>query len=119
MLKLAIHWLVNAAALLAVAYIYPAVHVSSFLAALIAALVLGLINTLIRPLLILLTLPATLLTLGLFIFVINGLLFWWVGSFVDGFHVSGFWAAVFGAIVYSLISWLLSALLPKKREASG
>ena len=69
---------------------------------------LGLINTLIRPLLILLTLPVTLLTLGLFIFVINGLLFWWVGSFVDGFHVSGFWAGFFGAIVYSIISWLLS-----------
>ena len=91
------------------------VKVDSFVAALIAALALGLINTLIRPLLILLTLPVTLLTLGLFIFVINGLLFWWVGSFVDGFHVSGFWSAFFGAIVYSLISWLLSMLLPRKQ----
>ena len=69
----------------------------------------------IRPLLILLTLPVTLLTLGLFIFVINGLLFWWVGSFVDGFHVSGFWSAVFGSIIYSLISWLLASLLPRKQ----
>ena len=77
---------------------------------------LGLINTLIRPLLVLLTLPVTLLTLGLFIFVINGLLFWWVGSFVDGFHVGGFWSGVFGAIVYSLISWLLSSLLLPKTK---
>ncbi len=82
--------------------------------ALIVALVLGLINTLIRPLLILLTLPVTILTLGLFIFVINGLLFWAVGSFVPGFHVGGFWPAVFGAIVYSIISWLLSALIPER-----
>jgi putative membrane protein len=95
------------------------VKVDSVTAALIAALALGLVNTLIRPLLILLTLPATLLTLGLFIFVINGLLFWWVGSFVDGFHVGGFWSAVFGAIVYSLISWLLSALLPRKHDRSA
>ena len=75
---------------------------------------LGLINTLIRPLLVLLTLPVTILTLGLFIFVINGLLFWAVGSFVPGFHVAGFWAGVFGAIVYSIVSWLLSALIPKR-----
>ena len=74
-----------------------------------------LINTLIRPILILLTLPVTLLTLGLFIFVINGLLFWWVGSFLDGFHVNGFWAGFFGAILYSIISWLLSSLLPRKQ----
>ena len=75
----------------------------------------GLINTLIRPVLVLLTLPVTLLTLGLFIFVINGLLFWAVGSFMPGFHVDGFWAGVFGAIVYSLISWALASLLmPKK-----
>jgi putative membrane protein len=109
-------WLINTLALLALPYVFPWVKVDSFTSALIAALVLGLVNTLIRPLLILLTLPATLLTLGLFIFVINGLLFWWVGSFVDGFHVSGFWSGVFGAIVYSLISWLLSALLPRQAK---
>ena len=81
---------------------------------------LGLINTLIRPLLvILLTLPVTMLTLGLFIFVINGLLFWAVGSFVPAFSVDGFWAGVFGAIVYSLISWALSALIPKKSALSA
>jgi putative membrane protein len=113
-MRLLLVWLINALALLALPYVFPWVKVDTFGAALIAALVLGLINTLIRPLLILLTLPVTLLTLGLFIFVINGLLFWWVGSFVAGFHVGGFWSGVFGAIVYSLISWLLSSLLPKK-----
>lgn len=115
-MRLLLVWLVNALALLALPYVIPGVRVDSFAAALIAALALGLINTLIRPVLVLLTLPVTLLTLGLFIFVINGLLFWWVGSFVEGFHVSGFWSAVFGAIIYSLISWLLASLLPKKRD---
>ena len=109
-------WLINAVALLALKYLLPSISVDSFPAALIAALVLGLINTFIRPLLILLTLPVTLLTLGLFIFVINGLLFWFVGSFVPGFHVAGFWPAVFGAILYSIISWALSALLLKQRD---
>jgi len=115
-MRLLLIWLINALALLALPYVFPWVRVDSFGAALIAALALGLINTLIRPLLILLTLPVTVLTLGLFIFVINGLLFWLVGSFVDGFHVSGFWSGVFGAIVYSLISWLLASLLPTKRD---
>jgi len=113
-MRLLLIWLMNSLALLALPYVFPWVNVDSFAAALIAALTLGLINTLIRPLLVLLTLPVTLLTLGLFIFVINGLLFWWVGSFVSGFRVDGFWAGVFGAMVYSLISWLLSSLLPKK-----
>ena len=115
-MKLLLVWLINAVALMAVAYLLPGIVVSSFLTALVAALVLGLVNAVIRPLLILLTLPATILTLGLFIFVINGLLFWFVGSFIQGFVVGGFWAGVIGAIVYSLISWALSAvLLPAKR----
>lgn len=114
-MRLLITWLVNALALLALPYIFPSIRVDSFVTALVAALVLGLINTLIRPVLVLLTLPVTLLTLGLFIFVINGLLFWFVGSFVDGFTVGGFWPAVFGAIVYSLISWALSSLIPGRK----
>jgi putative membrane protein len=114
-MKLLLVWLINAVALIAVAYLLPGIAVADFVTALIAALVLGLINTFIRPVLVLLTLPATLLTLGLFIFVINGLLFWFVGSFIEGFHVAGFWSAVLGAILYSIISWALSALLmPKK-----
>ena len=104
-------WLINTVSLIAVAYLMPSVEVSSFAAALLAAAVLGLVNTIVRPILILLTLPATLLTLGLFIFVINGLLFWWVGSFVTGFVVMGFWPGVAGAIVYSVVSWLLSHLI--------
>ena len=115
MMRLLLVWIINAAALFVLPYVFPWVKVDSFTAALIAALVLGLINTLIRPVLVILTLPVTLLTLGLFIFIIYGLLFWWVGSFVDGFHVSGFWSAIFGSIVYSLISWLLASLLPRKQ----
>ena len=114
-MRLVITWLINAIALIALPYIFQSITVDTFMSALIVAVVLGLINTLIRPLLVLLTLPVTLLTLGLFIFVINGLLFWAVGSYLPGFHVDGFWAGVFGAIVYSIISWALSSvLMPKK-----
>ena len=110
-MRLLLVWLINAFSLIAVAYLVPSVSVSSFTAAVVAALVLGLLNTVIRPILVLLTLPVTIVTLGLFIIVINGLLFWFAGSFVQGFVVAGFWPGVFGAIVYSLISWLLSALV--------
>jgi putative membrane protein len=106
-------WLVNAAALIAVAYLMPSITVSSFTAALIAALVLGLVNAIVRPLLVLLTLPVTILTLGLFIFVLNGLLFWMVASWLEGFHVAGFWSGVLGAILFSIVSWLLSALVQR------
>ncbi|HKP66969.1 MAG TPA: phage holin family protein [Casimicrobiaceae bacterium] len=116
-MRLVITWLINALALLALPYLFTSIHVDSFVTALVAALVLGLINTLIRPLLVLLTLPVTLLTLGLFIFVINGLLFWFVGSFIHGFTVDGFWAGVFGAIVYSMISWALSSLILRHKDA--
>ena len=115
-MRILLVWLINAVALFALPYVLPSVQVDTFWTALVAALVLGLINTLIRPLLVLLTLPVTILTLGLFIFVINGLLFWAVGSFIAGFHVGGFWSGVFGAIVYSLISWLLSSLLLRKAD---
>ncbi|HLX81160.1 MAG TPA: phage holin family protein [Burkholderiales bacterium] len=110
-MKLLLVWLINAAALMAVTYLLPGISVSSFVVALVASLVLGLVNAVIRPILILLTLPATLLTLGLFIFVINGLLFWFVGSFIQGFVVAGLWWGILGAIAYSILSWALSALL--------
>ena len=113
-MRMLLHWLANALALFALPYIFTTITVDSFVTALIVALVLALINTLIRPLIVLLTLPVTIVTLGLFIFVINGLLFWAVGTFVPGFHVAGFWAGVLGAIVYSVISWILSALIPKR-----
>ena len=111
MIRLALVWLINALALIAVAYLMPSIAVSSFGTALVAALVLGLVNAVVRPVLVLLTLPVTLLTLGLFIFVLNGLLFWGVASWLEGFHVAGFWAGVLGAILFSLVSWLLSALV--------
>lgn len=107
-------WIINALALLALPYVVSSVHVASFGTAMIVALVLGLINAVLRPLLVVLTLPVTLLTLGLFIFVINALLFQLAGNLVDGFNVGGFWSALFGSMVYSLISWALSALFLKR-----
>ena len=113
MVRFLLAWLVNTLALIAVAYLMPSITGSSFGAALIAALVLGLVNAIVRPVLVLLTLPVTILTLGLFIFVLNGLLFWMVASWLEGFHVAGFWSGVFGAILFSLVSWLLSALVQR------
>ena len=112
-MRLLVTWLINAAALFALPYLMQSVRVEGFTTALIAALVLGLVNVLIRPILVLLTLPVTVLTLGLFIFVINGLLFWAVANFVGGFQVAGFWSAMIAALLYSLISWALSALILK------
>lgn len=111
MLRLLIVWLINTAALFAVPFLISSVHVRNFKVALISALVLGLLNALIRPILVLLTLPVTILTLGLFILVINGLTFWLSARMVSGFHVDGFWSAMLGAILFSIISWALSALL--------
>jgi putative membrane protein len=115
-MRLLLTWLVNAVALFALPYLFTGIKVPSFTAALVAALILGLLNTLIRPILVVLTLPVTILTLGLFIFIINGLLFWLVGSLDLGFRVDGFWTAVLGAIVYSVISWVLSALIPGRKR---
>ena len=104
-------WVINALALLLVAYLLKGIHVNGFGSALIAALVLGLVNTLIRPILVILTLPVTLLTLGLFIFIMNALLFLFGGNLLWGFQVASFGAALLGSILYSVISWLLSSLL--------
>lgn len=109
-----ITWLINTVALFALPYLMSSIRISSFGTALIAALILGLINTLVRPVLVLLTLPVTVLTLGLFIVVINGLLFWAVSGLVEGFHIASFWAAMGGAILYSIISWALSTLILRK-----
>ncbi len=114
-MKLILVWLLNAIALLAVAYLVPDIHVAGFGAALVAALVIGLLNMLIRPLLVLLTLPITVLTLGLFILVINGVLFYAAGSWLEGFEVKTYLAGMIGALLYSIFSWLLSALLVKNQ----
>lgn len=104
-------WILNAVALLIVAYILPGIAVASFGSALIAALVLGLLNALVKPVLILLTLPITIVTLGLFLLVLNALLFWFAGSILKGFVVDGFGWALLGALIYSLVAGLLSGLL--------
>ncbi|MDO9051186.1 MAG: phage holin family protein [Methylotenera sp.] len=109
-MKLLLVWLLNALALLAVAYFVPNIHVAGFTAALVAALVIGLVNMLIRPILVILTLPITILTLGLFILVINGVLFYTVGHWLQGFEVRTLMAGIIGAIVYSVFSWLLTAI---------
>ena len=114
-MRLLLLWLINTVAIFALPHWLDSVQVDSFTTALTAALVLGLVNTLIRPVLILLTLPVTFLTLGLFVFVINGLMFWAVADLVPGFQVAGFGAAVLGAFVYSLLSWLLSVILIRNK----
>jgi putative membrane protein len=110
-MELILIWILNAVALLVVAYILPGITVASFGSALIAALVLGLLNALVKPVLVILTLPITVVTLGLFLLVLNALVFWFAGSILKGFQVNGFWWAVIGAIVYSIVSGLLSGLL--------
>ncbi len=106
-MKLLLRWLLNALTLIAIAYYLPGVEVAGFYAALITALILGLVNAIIRPVLLLLTLPINLLTLGLFTFVINGFMFWFVASIVEGFDVANYTAAFLGALILSLVSWLL------------
>lgn len=110
-MRLLIGWAINALVLLALPYLLPGVQLRGFGAALVVALVLGLLNTLIRPILLVLTLPINVLTLGLFTLVINGLMFWLAARLVGGFEVAGFWWAVVGALAYSLVSWAVSALL--------
>ncbi len=109
-------WLINAAALLLLSYLLPGVEIDSIVTALLVAVVLGLINAVLRPILVLLTLPITLLTLGLFVLVINGLLFYLAAHLVPGFHVSGVGSAIVGALLYSLLSWALNAAVGSRRD---
>lgn len=110
-MKLLLRWLLAACALLLVAYVYDGVQVRSFPSALIAAAVIGLFNMLLRPVLVVLTLPVTIVTFGLFLFVINALLFWAAASVLDGLYVVGFWAALLGSIIYSVIMLVVDAAL--------
>jgi putative membrane protein len=110
-MMLIVVWILNAVALLAVAYLLPGIVVASFGSAMIAALVLGLLNALVKPVLILLTLPITIVTLGLFLLVLNALVFWFAGSVLKGFQVEGFWWALLGALLYSVISTFFSSLI--------
>jgi putative membrane protein len=111
MLKILAKWLLSATALLAVAYLYSGVQVESFGSALIAAFVIGLFNAVLRPVLVILTLPVTIVTVGLFLFVINALMFWAAASVLSGFHVSGFGAALLGSLIYSLLGLLIESAL--------
>jgi len=118
-MKIVVRWLLLAAALLLVANIYPGVSVKTFGTAMIAALVLGLLNALLRPILVLLTLPVTLLTLGLFLFVINALMFYFAASMLCGFHVDGFGAALIGSILYSLCGLVIDAAMERLSQRRG
>ena len=109
-MSLLLRWIINAGAVLLAAYVVPGITVSGFYTALVVALVLGIMNALIRPILIFLTLPITLLSLGLFTLVINALLFWFVSTVVKGFGVAGFGAAFWGALLVWAVSWLSNSL---------
>lgn len=115
-MKLITQWLLSAAALLAVAYLYEGVVVTSFGAALLAAALLGALNLVLRPILILLTLPVTLLTLGLFLFIVNALVFWAAAGLLSGLDVRSFGAALLGSLIYSalqlVIDFVLARLFP-------
>lgn len=110
-MRLLLRWVLSACALMLIPQLVGAIHVDSFYTALAAALFIGLVNALIRPILIIVTLPINILTLGLFTFAINGLLFWFVASFVKGFTVTGFWPAVLGAILYSIACWAINVVV--------
>ena len=112
-MKLITKWLLSALALLAVAYLYSGVVVTSFTGALVAAAVLGLLNIVLRPLLVLLTLPVTVVTLGLFLFIVNALMFWAAASLVSGLSVTGFGAALIGSLIYSVLQLAIDFVLER------
>ena len=112
-MKIVARWLLLAAALLLMTHIYSGVSVASFGSALIAALVIGLLNALLRPILVLLTLPVTVLTLGLFLFVINAVMFYFAASVLEGFNVTCFVAALIGSLLYSLCGLVIDAALER------
>ena len=112
-MTLILKWLLSAAALLAVAYFYSDVTVTSFTGALVAAAGLGALNMVVRPVLVLLTLPVTVVTLGLFLFVVNALMFWAAASLVSGLNVNGFGAALLGSLIYSVLQLAIDFLLER------
>jgi len=112
-MQIILRWLLSAVAIIIAAKLIPGIQVASFWTSLWVALVLGLVNALIRPVLILITLPINIFTLGLFTFVINGLMVLLASSIVKGFEVSGFWVAVLFSVVLSVLSYLLNSLLIK------
>lgn len=114
MIGLFVRWLILTAAIMSASYLLDGIQVSGFFAAFWAAAILGILNAFFRPLLILLTLPINILTLGLFTLVINGLLLMMVSGVISGFNVLGFWSAVFGSLIISAVSWLLSSFINER-----
>src|SRR5215468_7599714 len=99
---------VNILAIVLASSVVPGIRLDGALPAVAAGVLLGLVNAVVRPVLLILTLPITLVTLGLFLFVLNGVCLWLVASVVKGFHVAGFWAAVWGALCVSVVSWIVT-----------
>ncbi|AEG94844.1 phage holin family protein [Ramlibacter tataouinensis] len=112
-MKLIAKWLLSATALLFLTYVYAGVEVRSFGAALLAAFVIGLFNGVVRPVLVVLTLPVTVVTLGLFLFIINALMFWAAAGVLENFHVRGFGAALLGSLIYSAIGLVIDSALER------
>jgi putative membrane protein len=108
---LIIRWLILTAAIMVTSYFMEGIHVSGFFSAFFAAAILGILNAFFRPILIILTLPINILTLGLFTFVINAILLMMVSGVISGFEVKGFWSALFGSLFISIVSWLLSSFI--------
>lgn len=113
MVKLLSKWALSACALLLVAYVYSGVELRGYGAALLAAFVIGLLNAVVRPLLVVLTLPVTVLTLGLFLFVINAAVFWMAAALLDDFHVRGFGAALIGSLMYTAMGIIIESALER------
>jgi putative membrane protein len=113
MLKVLFKWLLSASALLFVAYLYSGVEVKSFGSAMLAALVIALLNTIVRPLLVVLTLPVTVLSLGLFLFVVNAIVFWAAAGLLEGLQVRGFIGALVGSLIYTAVSVVIDSALER------
>ena len=106
----------NGLAIIIAAWLLPGLHITSPLSALLAGVLLGFVNAIVRPVLFFLTLPLTLLTLGLFIFILNAICFGLTALLVPGFSIDGFFSAMFGALLVSVVSWILNGLLIGRRE---
>jgi putative membrane protein len=107
---LVISWLITTIAILVAAHIIPGIRVDSLGGALVGAAILGILNAVFKPIFVVLTLPITLITFGLFLFVINALVFWLAGSLLSGFHVQSFWSALLGSLVVSIVSYLAGSI---------
>jgi len=118
-MPLALRWLINTLALLVVVWLVKGISVDGPFAAIIAAAIIGLLNAFIRPFLMLIALPLIILTLGLFTFVVNGLMLMLASAILSGFHVTGFWPAVWGALLFSIVSWILSQFLVPRRAGQS